>query len=190
MAPDAGPTRWSGLAAGVGGALWVGGGTVLALRPARVPGAAVFRQSTDLLPWLGLGLVLIAAAALGLHARQAARAGRAGDVAAWGLLGGAALYALGHSVRPFLRGAWEPAVPIGLLTAVLALIALGVVTLRARVLPRWIGAVVLGSGVALLLFNDQYFTAWASVPLGLGWVAVGGALLRPAERLEQAWPRQ
>lgn len=151
-------------------------GGILALRPARVPGQT-FRASTDVLPWLGLGLLLIALGAVALHHRQQQRT-RPGLWAARGVIFGALLYASGHTLRQFLSGAWEPAVPVGFLSTIVSLIVLGVSTLRVRAIPHWTGWVLIASGICLLAFNDQYQSAWAAVPFGLLWILLGAFLAR------------
>jgi hypothetical protein len=158
-----------------GGILWIYFGGVLALRPPRVPGIS-FRASTDVLPWLGVGLLLVAVGVGAIH-----QPGTSGPLWRWarrGMLAGAALYALGHTARLYLAGAWEPAVPFGFLTTIVCLILLGVSLFREHVGLRRIGVSVVVSGLCLLLFNDQYQTAWAAVPFGVLWVLLGLYLLR------------
>lgn len=182
-------TAWSPVAAITGGALWTYFGITLALRPARVPGVS-FRASTDVLPWLGLGLVLVAFAAQSLSRDSRPTVGALQRWARRLLMVGATLYASGHVLRQLLSGAWEPAVPVGLLLSIAALLLLGHDLSRTHGVPRWKGAVVLASGVCLLAFNDQYVTAWAAVPFGLLWLGTGAALIRggggEAAPIEQA----
>ena len=165
--------------------LWMGVGTVLSLRPASVPGAS-FRASMDLLPWLGLGLLLIAAMLFGLNYQQREQGGRLVGWAAKGAAVGAVLYALGHAIRFFLKGAWEPAVPLGFLTFIFCLLLVGVATRRAGVFPKWFGSALLIAAIFLLFFNDQFVTAWLSVPFGVTWVVLGAVLLRGGARLPAA----
>jgi hypothetical protein len=123
-------------------------------------------------------LLLIALGAVALHHRQQQRT-RPGLWAARGVIFGALLYASGHTLRQFLSGAWEPAVPIGFLSTIVSLIVLGVSTLRVRALPRWTGGVLIASGICLLVFNDQYRSAWRRYLLacfGFFWVPFSPAL--------------
>jgi len=53
---------------------------------------------------------------------------------------------------------------------------------RTCVLTRWVGAGLLGSALGLLPFDDQSPIAGVPVAFGLGFVAIGGALLRPGSR--------
>jgi drug/metabolite transporter (DMT)-like permease len=137
-----------------------------------------FRASTDVLPWLGVGLLLIALTAGALSREPFSRAESWQRWASRSVVVGAVLYACGHAFRQFLSGAWEPAVPLGLLLSVASLLVLGGSLLRTRLLPSGVGAAVLLSALLLLAFNDQYLTAWLSVPFGAIWTLLGLYLLR------------
>jgi hypothetical protein len=160
-----------------GGILWIYFGSVLALRPPRVPGIS-FRASTDVLPWLGVGLLLVALGVGAVSGHQPDAGGTPGRWARRGVLAGATLYALGHTARLYLAGAWEPAVPFGFLTTIVCLILLGASLIREDVRFRGVGTAIVVSGLCLLLFNDQYHTAWAALPFGVIWVFIGLFLLR------------
>ena len=158
--------RWSSVSGVIGGLLWVGAGAVLAARPANVPGVS-FRASMDVLPWLGLGLLLIALMLYDFNYRQSSQTGKLGKWAAVSAIVGAALYAFGHIIRQFLAGGWEPAVPIGFLVFIISLFILAIVTLRGTIYPKSVGIALLSAAFFLLLFNDQFVTAWSAVPFGL-----------------------
>jgi drug/metabolite transporter (DMT)-like permease len=130
------------------------------------------------LPWLGFGLFLIGLTACALSRKPSSRAEFGQQWASRSVVLGAILYACGHAFRQFLSGAWEPAVPLGLLLSVASLLVLGGSLLRTRLLPSGAGAAVLLSGLLLLAFNDQYLTAWMSVPFGAIWTLLGLHLLR------------
>ena len=53
---------------------------------------------------------------------------------------------------------------------------LGSALLRARMVPRWAGVLLLLSALVLLGFNDQDVRVLLAVPLGLSWVVVGSCL--------------
>jgi hypothetical protein len=150
----------------LGGLLWVFAGTVLALRPASVPGVS-FRASIDVLPWLGFGLLLFAVMLHSLNYQQRDKTGKLGKWTALIAIVSAALYASGHLVRQFLKGGWEPAVPLGFLIFILSLFILAIATLRVRVYPKRVGIALLFAACSLLFFNDQFVTAWSAVPFGL-----------------------
>jgi|GEM_PF-6886411 len=156
----------------LGGLIWVCAGTVLALRPANVSGVS-FRASMDVLPWLGLGLLLIAAMLFGLNYQQQKHSGKLGQWSSLGIVAGAFLYTLGHVVRQFLNGGWEPAVPLGFLTFILSLILLAIATRRAKVFPKQIAYALLFAAICLLFFNDQFVTAWFALPFGLMCIVLG-----------------
>jgi drug/metabolite transporter (DMT)-like permease len=156
----------------LGGLIWICAGTILALRPGNAPGVS-FRASTDVLPWLVLGLLLIAAMLYSLYRRQRALIETLGKWAAFSAIAGAILYALGHVARQFLAGGWEPAVPTGFLIFILSSFTLAIATLRVVVYPKRVGIALLFGAVFLLFFNDQFATAWSAVPFGLTCIVLG-----------------
>ena len=76
--------------------------------------------------------------------------------------------------------------PLFVLPGVLALVAgfllLGVAVLRAGVVPRWAGGLLVVGALALLGFNDQNAQALLAIPFGLAWMAIGAALWSGQER--------
>jgi hypothetical protein len=158
--------KWSSISGILGGLLWICAGTVLALRPGNVPGVS-FRASMDVLPWLGFGLLVVAVMLNSLNYQQRDEAGKLGKWTALIAIVSAALYLFGHLVRQFLKGAWEPAVPVGFLIFIFSLFVLAIATLRARVYPKRVAIALLFAACSLLVFNDQFVTAWSAVPFGL-----------------------
>ena len=52
------------------------------------------------------------------------------------------------------------------------------VVLRAGVLPSWVSALLVVTGVLLLFANEQTSRILLALPFGLTWVAAGVVLLR------------
>jgi hypothetical protein len=124
----------------------------------------------------GLGLLVIA------HQRR--RLGRlgalAGTTAALGLLllGAAAVMSTVDNDWNGMPGLVIPGV---LLLAVgLALVA--AVVLRARVVPTWVAALLLGTAVLLPFANEQTSRILLAVPFGVAWLTLGLTLVRDQAR--------
>jgi hypothetical protein len=168
--------RWSGLAAILAGGLWIVGGILLGLRPPGMPGGP-HRESGDVSLLLSASLVLIAVGLVGLHFRQAERAGRWGKTAfTLAVIGAVALF-VGLMVNlTGLIDAWIITVTPGFLALVVGLLFSGVATLGATVLPRWAGVLFIVASLALLFFNTEDARAWLAVLFGVAWVALGYAV--------------
>ena len=181
--------RWSGPAAVLGGALWIVGAVMTALKPegcigdaCDLPGRSM-RGSGALEAVLFLAAVLlIALGAVGvvLLARASGRLGPAGRAGLVLGLAGVGLLLAGGLAQALLFGGDFPAMPLFVLPGMLALVTgfllLGVAVLRAGAVPRWAGGLLMVGALALLGFNDQNAQALLAVPFGLAWVAVGTAL--------------
>jgi hypothetical protein len=172
--------RWGALAALASGALWIAGGILHLAYPQDPPGmlgyflnylgTAVF--SAAYLGMLG-GLV-------GLHARQMnsyGRLGRAGFLLAFV---GAALAFVGQATSGIFPQngtlGWLFSDPgfgfqVGIILTSLGLLLMGIVTIRAGVLPRWCGFGLIALVIFLALGAYGGF-----VVAGLIWLALGYAL--------------
>jgi hypothetical protein len=178
--------RWSGLAAMLGGALFVVSavfiasmprgciGDECASRPMRETGVA------GALLMLALLLVVIGAAGLVIRARDAGRFGSLGKTGI--VLGavGAALPVIGSLIQGILFDGDYPLMPYFVIPGVLALVVgfvlLGLAVLQAKVLPRWTAVLLIVGTLAMLGFNDQNARALMAIPNGIAWVAVGYVL--------------
>jgi hypothetical protein len=177
---------WSGPAALLGGALWIAGCVLTATRPEGCVGDACdlpgrsMREGTAVdaglllasMLLIGFGLV-----GLVLRARTGGRFGRLGRIGA--VLAGGALATLagaGLIQAVFFAGDF-PLMPWfvipGVLALILGVLLIGVAVLRARVLPRWVGGLLIVGALALLGFNDQDARVLLGVPFGMAWIAVG-----------------
>ena len=109
------------------------------------------------------------------------------------LLGVAAAIAGLHRGQSLAGPAFEPSLLFlisGLLIASLDLVGLGVVTMVVRVLPRWVGAlIILGSPPCLLFVPSAFENLLAYEALhpllsGVAWTLVGYALFRVPVRAD------
>jgi hypothetical protein len=176
--------RWGGIAAIVGGALFV----VLALVMARpcLGAECAFSEGRD--TGLAGGALLMLAlllvvAGLVIRARHAGRFGGlgitsvvVGAVAAMLLFLGTVLNTQDSSLVPLFI------IP-GLLALIVGFVLLSVAVLRAGVLPRWAAILLVVGSLAMLGFNDQNWQALMAVPNGLAWMAVGYVLWSDREEV-------
>ena len=167
--------RWGVLGTLLAGISWIASVIVDSVMVRQGPVLAMYT-----LAWAGTlgGLV-------GLHGRQAPRYGWLGTTGFFAAFTGAAL-ALAGSVLTFLSRSsileqefLDQALGLGLFSTLVGLVLssagfviLGVATLRARVMPRWCG-VVLILGLPVLWALGGY---GGGIVLGIVWLALGYAL--------------
>ncbi len=179
--------RWSGLAAMVGGALWVVGTVIhasksrgciaeeCAFRPMRESGALV-----GILTLLSVVLLAAGAAGLVILARRSGRFGKLGRAGMVVGAVGAALLVTATLIQAIVFGDDFPLMPHfvvpGLLSLVVGFVLVGVAVLRAGVLPRWVAALVIVGALFMLGTNEQTARVLLTIPFGVAWVAVGYAL--------------
>ena len=178
-------SRWSGLAALLGGVLI----TVYAAITASMPRGCIgdecayseMRDTGSIDALLMLGLLFVAAGAVGLmlRLRQAGRLGRLGS--AGGIVGAVGfVLAVLAAITAAITGGMSPLMPYfvipGLLAIIVGFLLLGVAVLRARVLPLPVALLLIASLLAMFTFNDQTWRALMAVPFGVAWMAVGYAL--------------
>ncbi len=178
--------RWGGLAALLGGALFVVSALLIASMPRGCIGdECATRPMRDAgvaggLLMLALLLVVVGMAGLVVRTRNAGRFGALGKAGA--VLGavGAALPVIGSLIQGVLFEGDYPLMPYFVIPGVLALVVgfvlLGLAVLRARVLPRWAAALLVIGSLAMLGFNDQNAQALMAIPFGIAWMAVGYVL--------------
>ena len=168
--------RWSGLAAMVGGALWVVVFVLFASRPSGPGLESPYRGFEGLGVAVVLSLLLIVAGMVGLHARCRGAYGGLGTAGFVLALVGAAL-----SIVSF--GSW-PLILIGSYALMLGSLLVGAAAFGARTLPRWGTAVLMVGSAAFFVFNTETTAAWFALPYGVAWIAVG-YLLWPGPAAEQ-----
>lgn len=179
--------RWCGLAAMLGGALWMIGTLIHASKPrgcvAQECASRPMRESGVLDGTLMLlSLLLFAAGVVGLVvlARRLGGFGKLGGAGVVVGAVGAGLLVISGLIQAIFFGGDFPLMPYFVVPGVLALIVgfvlLGIATLRAGVLPRWAALILIVGALAMLGFNEQTALALMAVPLGTAWVAVGYTL--------------
>jgi hypothetical protein len=167
--------RWGGLAALIGGGLYV----LTGLMSLFAPQQEVFGSFTDYFIEVLFVLALVGTlmAIAGLHVLQRERYGRLG--AAGSLTAFAAhAHLLVAAATTTLAGreALDIVFLLGSLAALVGLVLLGATTLRARVLPGWCG-VLLIVGLPLSVVLDVTARGSGGILLGMVWALVGYALL-------------
>jgi len=183
--------KWSGLAAVLGGVLWIAQNVALAFAPegciaaeCDLPGRS-YREASSGLVVLGLAAVLLIAGGFVGVVRLARRAGRFRRLGHTGLglsITGVALIAFAIVIQLIVFGGergfqlWPWFVVPGGLALVLGCLLLGIAILRAQVLPRWVAVLLIIGVLAMLGFNDQNERVLLAVPFGLAWIAVGYVL--------------
>ncbi len=182
-------TRWGGPAAALGGALWIAGAVLTALKPegcigdeCDLPGRSM-REGGVLdagLSIAGVLLIALGAAAVVSRARASGRLGTVGRVGVIVGLAGVAVLLMAALVQALFYGGDFPSMPLfvlpGGLALVLGFLLLGIAVLRARVLARWAGVLLVVGALAMVGFNDQNAQALLAIPFGIAWVAIGFAL--------------
>jgi hypothetical protein len=162
--------RWSGLAALVGGALWV---VVFAAHawgagsgPAEGPPLVSFRGLG--LPGL-LALLLIGSGFVGLDMPSWRR-----DGGGYGRLGRIGFDLAGLAVFVvFVSGSSGSIGLIGAFLLSVGSVLVGVAALRTGLLPRWGAATLVVGSLAFLMFDTEGLRSWFGVLYGAAWVAVG-----------------
>lgn len=181
--------RWSGLAAMLGGLLWIAFAVRLAALPEGCISAACELPGRTMRPldsvvaalFLAAGVcTALAVTGLLLRAQAAGALGRLGQVGLLLLGVGTLLVVTALLIQQFLYGGDFPRMPVfiipGGLALVLGFLLVAVFTLRAGTLPRWVSALLLIGTLSLLGFNEQNAQALQAIPFGLAWIGVGYAL--------------
>src|ERR687889_404208 len=173
--------RWCGVAAMLGGMLWIVAALITASKPQGCIGpecdVLAMRDTSDVALLLLLALLLSAIGLAGVFIR----ARNNGRLDRWGQIGlalssvGLALLVLGMVLSAISEVFWVLA-PLGGLALVIGLALVGIAALRMEVLPRWAAVLLVIGSLGMLGFNDQNAQALMAIPFGIGWLAVGYAL--------------
>jgi hypothetical protein len=179
--------RWGGSAALLAAAMYVGTG-ILSLF---APQGPVFTSFSDYLIEVMFVIALLGtlAAIAGLHALQSERYGRLGAAGSLAAFVGHALMLVAATATALAgREALDALLPLGVLVALVGLVLLGAATLRARMLPRWCGVLLIAVLPLSAVFDIVTDGAGGTV-LGIVWALVGYALLSNSSVLVQRSPR-
>ena len=164
--------RWGGLAAVLGGVLWMAVFAVFATRPSGPGSAPPYRSFEGLyVPFL-LAAVLIVAGLAALHAHLRGTYGGLGKAGFVLALVGAVSLALVVGGAPFL---WSRVGALGLL---LGSALMGADALRASARLRLADTTLVVGSLAFFLFYTEGARVWFALPYGGAWVMVGYLLLR------------
>jgi hypothetical protein len=174
--------RWGGLAAMLGGLLWIVAAIITASKPRGCIGPAEcdvmgIRDTSDVTPLLLLALMLSAVGLAGMVIRawNTGRLDRLGQVSVALCAVGVILLVLGMGLSAISEVLWA-LVPLGGLALVTGLALVGIGALRMEALPRWAAVLLVIGSLGMLGFNDQNAQVLMAIPFGIGWVAVGYAL--------------
>lgn len=181
--------HWGGLAIILAGVLWMAFALVLSSQPQGCVGSACDLPGQSYRSWGTLSLTLLIAAVLLLIGGMVAVARYAWNQPGFGIVGrvglllstvGGALIASGTAIQALFFNGDFPLMPFFIIPGWLALsigsLLLGGALLRTRMVPRWVGVLLLLSALLLFGFNDQDVQVLLAVPLGLSWVVVGACL--------------
>ena len=198
--------RWSGLAAMLGGLLWIVlvplQGMAESTKVLGLTEGAYNRMNTA-------SLLLLTAGLAGLYARQAGRFGRLGVAGSVLAIIGLALVVLGNVIEFWISDLIFADVQlgefkqvgvgsflIGLCVLAVGLVLVGIATIQAKTLPRWsrvlplVIALLLASGFLVALSIGEWGFWLIVLSLGPGWVLLGYVLWSDqAETLVQSGVR-
>jgi hypothetical protein len=180
-------SRWTGTISAVGGLVWVVGNVRHALKPRGCVAdeclTMPMRGSSTLDGVLQVGsmlLLLVALTGLTVLMRRAQRFGAAARAGvSLGVAGLVLLLTAGMVQAVFFGGDFRlmPYFVIpGLLAVVSGFVLVGVAVLRAGVLPRWCGVLLVLGALGMLLGNEQTSGVLLFIPFGVAWLAVGYVL--------------
>ena len=178
--------RWSGLAAMLGGMLWM---VLMSLAALEGPTEGAYSRMNT------ASLLLLMGGLVGFHARQQSRSGTlglAGFVVSFVAL---TLMFVGNVIESWISdlifadvqpGEFKPGAHagwgtflVGLVLLSVGLVLFGIATIRAKVLPRWsrvlplITGLLLALGFLVALSIGEWGFGVTVLSLGLGWMLLG-----------------
>jgi hypothetical protein len=178
---------WSGPATVLGGAAWIAGAVVTALKPegcigseCQLPGRSMREGGVPEGLLFVTAVLLLAVGAAGVvdRVRATGRFGRLGRIGLAVSGVGIATIAIAGLVQTFFFAGDFALMPYVVIPAGLALVGglvlLGIAVLT--VLPRWVGALLIIGVLTMLLANEQNARILLVVPFGIAWMAVGSVL--------------
>ncbi len=185
--PSSALIRWGGLAAMLGGTLWVIGTLIHASKPRGcIAEECAFRPMREsgaldgILTLLSVLLLAVGAAGLLVLVRRSGRFGKMGKAGVVIAAAGVALLVIVSLIQSVVFGGDFPLMPYfvipGLLALVVGFVLVGIAILSAGVLPRWVAVLIIVGALAMLGANEQTARVLLMIPFGVAWVAVGYVL--------------
>jgi hypothetical protein len=178
--------HWSGLAAILGGVLWITWAIQTGLQPRGCIGdECAFRPMREggtidtVLFYLAMLLLAVGVAGLVIHTRNAGRLGRLGWIGSVASGVGVAALIISGLIQDVWSGLAAILGDVLWITWAIQLVGfllLGITILRARVLPLWVAVLFVVGTLAMLGVNDQDAQVFLAIPFGIAWVAVGCVL--------------
>lgn len=176
---------WGALGALLAGIVWIALGLILLVILGPVAlyfGGAATVEDYLLEILFSIALVGMLAGMVGFHARQAPSYGRLGTAGFLAAFVGV-FFLLASTVATILAGreVLDWLFILGFVGTLVGFVLLGAATLRARVLPRWCGVLL----IVAVLGIPVYFTLGnygGAILYGLVWLALGYALWSEGER--------
>lgn len=177
------------VAAMLGGVLWMVGTVLHALEPRGCVGAECatrpMRDSSALVAVLAVCaavLIMVGVAGLVRLAQDSGRLGRSGRVGVRVGVAGLAILLTAGLAQPVLFGRDFELMPYfvlpGMSAVVIGFLLVGIAIVRAGVLPRWAGVLLVLGSLALVGSNEQTGLVLLMLPFGLAWAAAGYAMTR------------
>lgn len=182
---SAGFIRWSGLAAMLGGVLWVVLWTIEGAKP--VAPAGGYRPDYERFNlWSGLALLLMIMGLTGAYLRQIRQTGWIGHMGFALPWIGAALMGGGRLGQALDMGSVWVLVILGAFALSIGTILFGIATLRTRVLPRSPGVLLIVGALMLFLTDPENQRAFLALPFGIAWAWLGYVLWTGSREREAA----
>ncbi len=167
--------RWSGLAAILGGVLWIVVWAIEGARPVARPGG--YREGWESFNvWSGVALMLTMIGLTGAYLRQVRRIGWIGHARFALPWIGVTLMGAGRLGQTLETGnAWILVIP-GTFAMTIGIIVFGIATLQAKVLPPGAGLLLLAAALMLFLVDPENRRAFLALPYGAAWLWIGYVL--------------
>ncbi len=170
--------RWGGLAAVLGGLLWVAMGLL-----AIITGNSEEARYMDAL--FILTLLLVLGGMVGLHALQKENYGRIGRAGFYLVIAGALAMAVSLGVLLAGSEALEWLAALGSFGLLIGFVLYGAASLQAKVLPRWCGVGLIVGLPATIFLRDYGLILFGVLWLALGYVlwSRSGAVTEQSSRV-------
>jgi hypothetical protein len=173
----------------LGGVLWMVGTVLHSLEPRGCVGAecatAPMRDSSTLVAVLAVSaalLIMVGVAGLVRLVQDPGRLGRSGRVGLRVGVAGLAILLTAGVAQAVLFGDDFRLMPYfvlpGMGAVVIGFLLVGIAIMRAGVLPRWAGVLLVLGSLALVGSNEQTELVLLMLPFGLAWAAAGYAMTR------------